>query len=403
MLCKCAVCVMGGGASKTNDQDAAKAGESQAEGSGGDDEEMQKQIAQFKAEMRQIGDEMRSMDNERDAKIALGLASGDSMFNYGYLAPAAAPAPADALPEIPDPPTSPGVGGASSDAPLPTNGAAANGTAAAGAAGGGAYEGETDGGGAPHGRGTWTGRWRGKDGVYDGAWAGGKRHGAGTWTVAGAVVFDGEWEADAYKRGTHALEGGGSWDGAFEEGRPSGRGVWTFADGSVYDGEVKAHLRTNCGEFRTLDLAWSEMEVGPGGGGYATKTERHGRGRFADAATGDVYEGHWRVDQRAGRGTTLLAAGEAEVNEYVGDRRVRVGARWSADRRAAWRLQDGVVGEPIKLADAAAIARAIRLEPPPVHLVAPPPAAAPASEPAAARPAPDFLESESMRALLDDL
>ena len=35
-----------------------------------------------------------------------------------------------------------------------------------------------------------TGRWRGKDGVYDGAWAGGKRHGAGTWTVAGAVVFD---------------------------------------------------------------------------------------------------------------------------------------------------------------------------------------------------------------------
>ena len=31
---------------------------------------MQKQIAQFKAEMRQIGDEMRSMDNERDAKIA---------------------------------------------------------------------------------------------------------------------------------------------------------------------------------------------------------------------------------------------------------------------------------------------------------------------------------------------
>ena len=87
--------LMGGGASKKYDKAEAKT--SQAEGSGGDDvndEEMQKQIAQFKAEMRQIGDEIRNMDNERDAKAALGLATGDSMFNHGYLAPAAAPSDA---------------------------------------------------------------------------------------------------------------------------------------------------------------------------------------------------------------------------------------------------------------------------------------------------------------------
>ena len=51
------------------------------------------------------------------------------------------------------------------------------------------------------------------------------------------------------------------------------------------------------------------------GAGVAVERARHGRGRFADAATGDVYDGHWRIDQRAGRGTTLLKEGEAEAEQ----------------------------------------------------------------------------------------
>ena len=55
-----------------------------------------------------------------------------------------------------------------------------------------------------------------------------------------------------------------------------------------------------------------------------------------------------------------------EVLQFnMGKRIVGEGARWSSDRRTAWRLKDGNKGDEISLAEAAQIAGRLGLPVPP--------------------------------------
>ena len=61
----------------------------------------------------------------------------------------------------------------------------------------------------------------------------------------------------------------------------------------------------------------------------------------------------------------MYADGEVEVGQYNMDKDIGEGARWSSDRRTAWRLKDGNKGDEISLAEAAQIAGRLGLPVPP--------------------------------------
>ena len=54
-----------------------------------------------------------------------------------------------------------------------------------------------------------------------------------------------------------------------------------------------------------------------------------------------------------------------DAGQYNMGKRIGEGARWSSDRRTAWRLKDGIKGDEISLAEAAQIAGRLGLPVPP--------------------------------------
>ena len=88
--------------------------------------------------------------------------------------------------------------------------------------------------------------------------------------------------------------------------------------------------------------------------------KRDGRGVYM-YASGDVYEGEYKSGKMEGRGTYRLADGTAEVGRYFSGADVGEGARWSADRKSAYRLRGGNFEEEISLDEAARIATALGL------------------------------------------
>ena len=90
----------------------------------------------------------------------------------------------------------------------------------------------------------------------------------------------------------------------------------------------------------------------------------HGKGTYT-WADGTKYEGDWEDDKRHGKGTWTWASGKVEVGQYNMGKRIGEGARWSSDRRTAWRLKDGDQGGEISLAEAAQIAGRLGLPVPP--------------------------------------
>ena len=74
------------------------------------------------------------------------------------------------------------------------------------------YEGELNGEGKPHGRGTEV---YSKRNVYEGGFKGGKRHGKGTYKWPNGAVYKGEYKG----------------------GKRNGMGTYKWPNGSVYDGE----------------------------------------------------------------------------------------------------------------------------------------------------------------------
>ena len=123
----------------------------------------------------------------------------------------------------------------------------------------------------------------------------------------------------------------------------SGRLMW-----EVY--EEMAHRRAYDGRGTYL-YASSDIYEGEYRGG-----KRDGRGVYMYAG-GDVYEGEYKAGKMEGRGTVpALADGTAEVGRYFAGADVGEGARWSADRKTAYRLRGGRVEEEITLEEAAKIA-----------------------------------------------
>ena len=63
---------------------------------------------------------------------------------------------------------------------------------------------------------------------------------------------------------------------------------------------------------------------------------------------------------------TFAVTGSALAGQYNMDKRIGEGARWSSDRRTAWRLKEyGMKGDEISLAEAAQIAGRLGLPVPP--------------------------------------
>ena len=145
-----------------------------------------------------------------------------------------------------------------------------------------------------------------KDG-YEGQWKADKKQGFGTFWSASGEVYEGQWLTGTYE----------------------GHGTYLYASSDVYEGEYKAG-------------------------------KRDGRGTYMYAG-GDVYEGEYKGGKMEGRGTYRLADGTAEVGRYFAGSDVGEGARWSADRKLAWRLKGGKVEEEISLEEGARIAGALGL------------------------------------------
>lgn len=123
------------------------------------------------------------------------------------------------------------------------------------------------------------------------------------------------------------------YDGGWVHGKKEGRHcVHTYADGGRFAGEMRGDVR-------------------------------QGRGRF-EYSHGDVFEGVYEADLKHA-GVWHYASGAARVCTWrmrAADNRSCIhgeGCKWSADRRAAWRLIDGEEVGSIGLAEAEAIARRI--------------------------------------------
>ena len=111
------------------------------------------------------------------------------------------------------------------------------------------------------------------------------------------------------------------------KGEEDGRGTMVYANGSVYEGQWRAG-------------------------------KRHGYGKHT-LATGEVYEGEYVTGKRHGAATQTLADGRLVVSRYEADAKVERGVIWSADRAAAWELQEGVEARCISLDEADQIAAQI--------------------------------------------
>ena len=113
--------------------------------------------------------------------------------------------------------------------------------------------------------------------------------------------------------------------GRNSKGEEEGRGTMVYANGSVYEGQ-----------WRT--------------------GKRHGQGKQT-IATGEVYDGEYVADKRHGRARQTLADGRLVVSYYEADAKTGQGVIWSADRAAAWELQEGLEARSISLDEADKIAR----------------------------------------------
>lgn len=115
--------------------------------------------------------------------------------------------------------------------------------------------------------------------------------------------------------------------GRNSKGEEEGRGTMVYANGSVYEGQWRAG-------------------------------KKHGHGKQT-IATGEVYEGEYVAGKRHGRARHTLADGRLVVSVYEADAKVEQGVIWSADRAAAWELQEGVEARSISLDEADKIAEQI--------------------------------------------
>ena len=120
-------------------------------------------------------------------------------------------------------------------------------------------------------------------------------------------------------------------------GECEGGGEYRFASGSVYKGECKANNKDGRGTY-----TWKEGDVYDG---EYKADNKEGRGIYrhakADGKDGDVYNGEYKAGKMEGQGKYLYASGNIEVGFYKAGKGVGESVKWTADGRSAWQMQDG--------------------------------------------------------------
>ena len=85
-------------------------------------------------------------------------------------------------------------------------------------------------------------------------------------------------------------------------------------------------------------------------------------------ANGDMYNGQWKDDKKDGSGTYRYATSAmAEISCNENGIPPGEGAKWSKDRRKAWRTNGGKLGAEISLKEATKIALHVGLPVPQRH------------------------------------
>jgi len=156
---------------------------------------------------------------------------------------------------------------------------------------------------------------------YAGNFTSDKRDGIGSYFHANGARYDGDYEDDRmHGRGAYFFASGEHYVGDFFQDKMHGKGAYFFEDGSRYEGDY------NSGK-------------------------RHGKGLLV-FVSGDRYEGEFHDDEMHGKGTYYCNDQRVELGCYVKGQDRGPGVRWSADRRQAWRLQDGENSGRISLEEA---------------------------------------------------
>ncbi|KAL7544092.1 hypothetical protein ACHAXR_013542 [Thalassiosira sp. AJA248-18] len=177
----------------------------------------------------------------------------------------------------------------------------------------------------------------------------GKRHGDGELKWANDDKYVGKFK-DGYieGRGTISFHDGTEYTGQWRKNRFHGEGTRRFTNGNVYTGHYDSGTRQGQGRCY---FANGDMYVGDW-----KQDTIHGFGRYY-YNNGHSFEGMFRNGKRNGRGKYQLTDGRVEIYRYVNDARVGDGVRWSANRKKAWRMNDGKVTKRVSIDEAAAIAK----------------------------------------------
>ena len=113
----------------------------------------------------------------------------------------------------------------------------------------------------------------------------------------------------------------GSWNGELDSnGQRVGNGIMTYEVGAIYDGDFINDKYNGFGTY-----TWPD---------------------------GDVYEGEWENGQRHGVGIYRCTDGSVEYCGFENDAPIGEGIGWSADRKTAHRLENGVKTDEISLVEA---------------------------------------------------
>lgn len=161
---------------------------------------------------------------------------------------------------------------------------------------------------------------------YVGKFKGGFIEGRGTISFHDGTEYAGQWKANRFHgEGTRRFNNGNVYTGNYGSGKRQGQGRCYFANGDMYVGD------------------WKDDTI-------------HGFGRYY-YNNGHSFEGMFRNGKRNGRGKYQLTDGRVEIYRYVNDSRAGDGVRWSANRKKAWRMNDGKVTKKVSIENAAAIAK----------------------------------------------
>ncbi|KAL3780732.1 hypothetical protein HJC23_001014 [Cyclotella cryptica] len=160
--------------------------------------------------------------------------------------------------------------------------------------------------------------------VYIGWFKNGVIEGRGTITFHDGTEYSGQWRNNKFHgEGTRRFKNGNVYNGSYVDGKRHGQGKCYFANGDLYSGD------------------WKNDTI-------------QGFGRYY-YNNGHSFEGMFRNGMRNGRGKYQLTDGRVEIYRYVNDSRVGDGVRWSADRKKAWKMNDGKA-KRITMEEAIAIA-----------------------------------------------